>query len=507
MMNLLSTFLSTARLTPEKTLLRHDASSISYGEMALRVSQTAGVLHAQGVKRGDRVAAMCFNTPAFVDFLLGAWSIGAAVVPVNHKLQAPELQYILAHSGSAVLLFDASLAAVVARVEGAVLTMSTQGQVPGVLNFDSMRDAATPRPGIEPQEDQLAEILYTSGTTGKPKGCMLNHRSVTMAAISAALAVSVNRNDRVLVAMPIWHSSPLNNWFGGSLYVGATVVLLREYHPQRFLQVVQDERVTVYFGAPVSYFAPMQAVPDFGDYDLTSVRAWIYGGGPIGADMARKLAQAYRSDGFYQVYGMTETGPVGTTLLPQEQVAKAGSIGRIGIPGVDLRVVRQDGGDALPGEVGEIWLRAASTMQGYLDDEAATRAVLSPDGWYRSGDIARLDVDGYLFIADRAKDMIVTGGENVYSKEVEDVLGTHPAVADVAVVGQPHPEWGETVVAHVVLKPGQGADPAQLAGFLSDKLARYKIPRVFRLRDALPRTPTGKLQKFLLRGDTAQDLA
>jgi feruloyl-CoA synthase len=198
---------------------------------------------------------------------------------------------------------------------------------------------------------------------------------------------------------------------------------------------------------------------------------------------------------------------VGTTLLPQEQVAKAGSIGRIGIPGVDLRVVRQDGGDALPGEVGEIWLRAASTMQGYLDDEAATRAVLSPDGWYRSGDIARLDVDGYLFIADRAKDMIVTGGENVYSKEVEDVLGTHPAVADVAVVGQPHPEWGETVVAHVVLKPGQGADPAQLAGFLSDKLARYKIPRVFRLRDALPRTPTGKLQKFLLRGDTAQDLA
>ena len=312
-----------------------------------------------------------------------------------------------------------------------------------------------------------------------PKGCLHSHRGVTLAAMNAALVASIAYGDRLLMAMPIWHSSPLNNWFGGTLYVGGTIVLLREYHPLRFLQTVQDERITVYFGAPVSYFAPVQHVPNFASYDLSSVKAWIYGGGPIGTDMACMLAQAYKSDRFYQVYGMTESGPLGTVLYPHEQVGKAGSIGRLATPGIDVRVVAADGSDARPGDIGEIWLRGDTVMRGYLADDAATSAVFASGGWYRSGDLARVDEDSYLFIADRTKDMIVTGGENVYSKEVEDVLMTHPAVADVAVVGRPHPEWGETVVAHVVLKPQAEADGEALSSFLADKLARYKIPRAF----------------------------
>ncbi len=299
--------------------------------------------------------------------------------------------------------------------------------------------------------------------------------------------------------MPIWHSSPLNNWFLGTLLMGGTAVLMREYAPREFLETLAQERISFTFGAPIAFLAPLSVVPDVASYDLSAMRLWAYGGGPLGADMARKLAQAYRSDRFMQVYGMTESGPLGTVLYPEEAVAKAGSIGRCAVPGVELEVRRQDGGLCGPGQVGEICLRSAAMMQGYLDNPEATAAVLDEQGWYRSGDLARVDEDGYLYIVDRLKDMIVTGGENVYSKEVEDVLCTHPDVQDVAVIGRPHPEWGETVVAVLTLKPGKTPDHDDLRQFMESRLARYKIPRIFEVRDTLPRTATGKLLKHMLR--------
>ncbi|WP_322025212.1 long-chain fatty acid--CoA ligase [Burkholderia sp. BCC1977] len=488
-----------ARATPDKPFLIHDDTTITYADAHERSHRAAAVLSALGVAAGDRVAAMCFNTPAFVDLMFGAWRLGAAFVPINHKLQAPEVDYLLAHSGSKVLLFDAALAPVLARVAHPVRRLVTEGDAAGVPNFDAMRSAMDGLAGIEPADGDVAQILYTSGTTGRPKGCVHSHRAVTLAAMQAALATGIGRNERTLMAMPIWHSSPLNNWFGGTLYAGGTVVLLREYHPLHFLQAIERERVTLYFGAPVSYTLPLDTIERFATFDLSSVRAWLYGGGPIGAAQAERLAHAYRSNAFFQVYGMTETGPAGTTLYPDEQIAKAGSIGRQGGPGVDLRVVRSNGADALPGDIGEIWLKADSMMLGYLDDPAATRAAFAPDGWYRTGDIARIDQDGYLFIVDRLKDMIVTGGENVYSKEVEDVLDAHPGVAEAAVVGVPHPDWGETVVAHVVPRAGTMPDADALRAFCGERLAAYKIPREFVFAEALPRTPTGKLQKFLLR--------
>ncbi|MBS0454893.1 MAG: AMP-binding protein [Proteobacteria bacterium] len=500
-MNLLSALARTARALPNKPFVRHQGQTTTYGQALDRSRRAAALLASQGIGPGDRVALVCLNTPGFIDAMLGAWRLGAAVVPVNHKLAAPEIEYILAHCSAKAVVFDAALAPVLDKVQSQAARFSTAGAVPAVPDFDALlADTTDGIDGIAVDEDAVAEILYTSGTTGKPKGCLHSHRNVTMAAIGAALSSSMTPAERTLMAMPIWHSSPLNNWFGCTLYVGGTVVLLREYHPQHFLQTVQDERVTLYFGAPVSYFAPLQAVPDFARYDLSSVRAWIYGGGPIGADMARKLVEAYKTDRFFQVFGMTETGPTGTTLLPEEQLAKAGSIGRLGLPGVELRVVRKDGEEAGPGDIGEIWLRCESLMLGYLDDEAATRAAVTKDGWYRSGDLVRLDEDGYLFVVDRTKDMIVTGGENVYSKEVEDALSAQPAIADVAVVGRPHPEWGETVVAHVVLrKNAPPTDADALRDYLAPRLAKYKIPREYVFVDALPRTSTGKLQKYMLR--------
>lgn len=508
-MNLIAALERAARATPDKPFLRDDGATLTYRQMQQRSRRAAEVLASLGVAPGERVAAMCLNTPAFFDLLLGAWRIGAVVVPVNHKLQAPEVDHILRHSASRAVLFDAALAPVLANVEHDALRLATEGEAAGAAPFDRLvADAAGIAPAT-PDDAALAEILYTSGTTGRPKGCMHSHRTVALAAATSALALSMTERERTLMAMPVWHASPLNNWFGGTLYVGGTVVLMREYQPLRFLQTVEAEQVTLYFGAPVSYTLPLDTIADFASFDLTSVRAWLYGGGPIGATLARRLMRAYRSEAFYQVYGMTETGPAGTVLHPFEQAMKPGSIGCQGTPGVDVRVVTAAGGLARPGEIGEIRLRADSMMLGYLDDPGATRAAFDDDGWYRSGDVARVDDDGYLFVVDRIKDMIVTGGENVYSKEVEDVLNAHPAVAEAAVVGRAHPEWGETVIAHVVLRvlrdaprrvqdsarirvrraPAAHAD-GQTAEVSAARARRRVTPR--RRRIGLPRPPRAK---------------
>jgi feruloyl-CoA synthase len=375
--------------------------------------------------------------------------------------------------------------------------------VPGVERFDPVRAGLPPFSPVAVRDDDPAEVLYTSGTTGKPKGCVHSHRNVVAAAITAALAVKLDEGDRMLVGMPLWHSSPLNNWFMGSQYVGATTVLLREYHPLHFLEAVQRERCTVYFGAPVSYLLPLQAVPHFDSFDLTSMRAWIYGGGPIGADTARVLVARYRTDRFYQVYGLTEAGPTGTVLLPDEQIAKAGSIGKRGLPGADLAVIKADGTEAKAGDVGEIWLRADSMMTGYLNDREATAAAFTR-GWLRTGDVARVDPDGYLFIVDRLRDMVIVGGENVYSKTVEDAITAHPGVAQAAVVGKPHEDWGETVVAFVVRAKGAPVSADELLEFLGARLAKNELPREVLFVDALPMTPSGKVKKFQLRAQLAR---
>jgi len=497
-MNVVEMVDRNARKFAGKDALRYLGRGLTFAELGESARRAAAVLQSWDVSKGDRVAIMSYNTPSFPIAYYGALVAGAAVVPVNHKLVAPEVDYILAHSGAKVFLFDGALAPLAAKVTSNARQASLDTPAEGRENLDALLDGAPNPSPVKIDDDDMAEILYTSGTTGKPKGCVHSHRNIIMAGITGALAVKYDQDDRVLIAMPIWHSSPLNNWFMAAQYMGATTVLLREYDPLQFLQTIQEERCTVYFGAPISFLAPLQMVPSFGEFDLSSMRAWIYGGGPIDAETARVLMHKYQSDRFYQVYGMTEAGPTGTTLFPSEQVSKAGSIGRTGLPGADLKVMKSPTEEALAGEVGEIWLTADSMMVGYYDDPQATEQAFV-DGWYRTGDAARVDEDGYLFIVDRIKDMIVSGGENVYSKEVEDAIASHPEVAEVAVVGKPHPVWGETVAALVVPKKNGGLTVDDLKSFLAERLAKYKIPRVFRFVDVLPYTATGKVMKYQLR--------
>ncbi|MEV5612416.1 AMP-binding protein [Streptomyces sp. NPDC052225] len=478
----------------------------TYTEFAVAARRAATVLRDAGLHPGDRLAVMTYNTPAFLLAAFGAWYAGATLVPVNHKLATAEVAYQLRHCGSRLALVDAEIGERATAADADVRWLishpdAATGTRPAD-SFESLVAAAEPYDAESGADTDIAQILYTSGTSGRPKGCVHTHRGIALTATYTGVSVPLRRDERFLICMPIWHASPLNNWTLGTLLLGGTVVLQREYAPREMLETVRRERITGVFGAPIALIAPVQAVPDFADFDLSSVRAWIYGAGPLDADTARRLMKAYGSEDFHQVYGMSEMGPVGATLSPAEQVEKAGAIGRGGMPGVDLKVVRADGGYAAPGESGEIWLRSDTRMVGYLGDEAATAEAFAGD-WYRSGDLGRVDEEGFVTLVDRMKDVIITGGENVASQEVEGALRGHPDILDVAVVGRPHPEWGETVVAVVVPKEGAGLDLAGVRDWLETRIARYKIPRELVLRGALPRTPSGKITKHVLRDELA----
>ncbi|MGB4137462.1 MAG: AMP-binding protein [Microbacterium sp.] len=497
-MNLTWMLERSARTFPAKPAIVSDLGTLDYAQLLAASRRAAAVFRDAGVQPGDRVGVMAFNTPAFAVAAFGLWRAGAALVPVNHKLTAREVSYIAAHAGLRVVVADVDLADRVR--EGApdarVLTTADDGSG----EFDALVAGAEDWDGVEVSGDAVAEVLYTSGTTSSPKGCLHTHAGLAAVPAYTTAAVGLQRDDRFLIAMPIWHASPLNNWFLSMMYLGGTVVLLKEYHPVHFLQAVQRYRATAFFGAPIAFLAPLKVLPTVGmalsDFDLSSMRLWAYGGAPMGADTVRMLQQAYGTDAFYQVYGMSEMGPVGTALYPAEQIEKAGSIGAGGMPGVDIRVIDAEGADATAGEVGELWMRSATRMAGYLNDDAATDAAFVGD-WYRTGDLARIDADGYLFIVDRLKDVVITGGENVYSPEVEEALRQHPAVADAAVIGRRHEEWGETVVA--VVEASGDVQLDEVRAFLAGHLAKYKIPRELIVRETLPRTPSGKVMKHVLR--------
>ncbi|MFZ5642035.1 MAG: class I adenylate-forming enzyme family protein [Bacillota bacterium] len=502
-MNLVEMLNINAGKYADRECIRYEGAGLTFAGLKVAADKAAGLLQSWGVSKGDKVAVMSYNTTAFVISFFGALEAGAAVVPINHKLAAPEVDYILEHSGAKVFLFDAALDQIARKVTAKARMAALDSDTEGFDRFESAMENAPAFTPVEIAENDLAEILYTSGTTGKPKGCLHTHGNVIFAGISGAMCMKIDDHDRLLMAMPIWHSSPLNNWFIGSQYMGAATVLIREYHPLKFLQAVQDERCTLYFGAPISYIMPAQMIPNFSDYDLSSMRCWIYGGGPISGDVAIMLMEKYRSKNFYQVYGMTEAGPSGTVLYPQDQVSKAGSIGRVAIPGADVIVMKNENEKATPGEVGEIWIKSPCMMKGYYNNPGGTAEAFA-GGWYKTGDVARLDEDGYLYIVDRTKDMIVTGGENVYSKEVEDAIAGYPGVVEVAVIGKPHPEWGETVTALIVTKPDTTINEEELKFYLTEKLAKYKIPRAFSFVGELPHTPTGKVKKYELRRQLSQ---
>ncbi|MCZ4081905.1 acyl-CoA synthetase [Streptomyces antarcticus] len=489
-----------ARRSPDRIALVHQDRTRTYRELHQRVLSLANALRALGVLRGDRIAYLGPNHPAFLETLFAAGVLGAVFVPLNTRLAAPELAYNLADSGSTILVHapEQTEAARAAADESGVVRHRITLAAPGHagLVYDDLLAANGPEPlneAVAPGDPCM--IMYTSGTTGRPKGAVLTHGNIIWNSVNVIVDTDLAGDEVTLVVAPLFHTASLNMTCLPTLLKGGQVVLLDAFDAERVLETVERRRVTYLFGVPTMYDA-MAARPRWATADLSSLRTLNCGGAPV---PARTIA-AYLDRGlaFSQGYGMTEASP-GVLFLDREQAAaKPGSAG---VPHffTDTRVVLPDGKDAAPGERGEVLVQGPNVMSGYWNRPEDTEAAFTDGDWLCTGDVARLDADGYAYVVDRVKDMFVSGGENVYPAEVEGVLLTHPAVDECAVVGVPDQVWGEVGRAVVVLRPGSRADEHDLLCHLQGRIAKYKIPKSVVLTDVLPRTASGKILKPAVR--------
>lgn len=501
-MKLTTMLRTTAERKPSTEALVSGDQRWTYSELLEDSCKAATVLADHGVTERDSVAAMTFNEAEFILLAFGTWMLGATFVPVNHKLAPAEVNYTINHSGAKWGIASPELVET-ARAGAPEITWLDTDHESGE-GFRQLIAAAEPWEEAGVDDETVALILYTSGTTSSPKGCVHTHQSLYRLFTLLALNLGMTSRDRTLISMPIWHSAPLNVCMMPTLLMGGTVVLDREFHPIDSLTKIEQEQITMFFGPTVAYLAPLHACQkvgiEFSDFDFSSMRSWLFGGSPIDAAGTRRIVENYRPGEHFQVYGMSETGPSGSLLGPEEQLEKPGSIGRCGMIGVEMKVVRADGGTAANGETGEIWFRSETMMRGYLNNPEETTAALE-GGWYRTGDVARVDEDGYYFVVDRLKDTIIVGGENVHSLEVEEAVSQYPGVVDVAVVAHDDPHWGQQVVAVVTTTDGSAVGLEDLQEHLRPRLARYKFPRRVVMKDALPRNPSGKLLKHKLRDE------
>lgn len=484
-----------ARKYPNEIAVRwpEGGTALTWTELNCGANALARHLRASGVKPGSRAAIFISNRPEFITAYFGSLKAGLMVIPLNVKFTPSEISYILSDSEAATVIYEESLRAVVEDAAKGADTIKVALSARDLPALNEKYDNEDLNLNVSPEDP--AEILYTSGTTGKPKGVLLTHNAITMVGSMMAYEADIRRGDRCLHLMPLTHSAPLNLLLVGGTWAGASHVL-GTFTPQALLELTQQEKTTHFFGAPVVYSLTGR-MPNFSSYDLTSTKRWIYGGAPMpraGLDSMMRLFPG----GFMGVYGLTEAGPNGTALHPLEHPRYAGSIGCRGTVISEVRVVGSEGRDVEPGEIGEIIIKSPSNMIGYYKrpDETAETLV---NGWIYTGDLAERDSEGYIWVKDRKKDMIINGGVNVYPKEVEDVLSLCPGVADAAVAGIPHPDWGETVLALVVPTPGHNPDPEEIRDFCRQRLADYKVPRIVTLTDVIPRNITGKIQKHVIR--------
>lgn len=489
--------LQRALRTPERKALVFEGQTWTYAELMRDIDLQAGRLAALGVGKGDRVAFLGLNQPNFLITMFAAARLGAIFTPLNFRLSAAELAFIINDATAAVVIADAAHRSIVDSVRGELASVRhflTDGGGDGWLALEQPAEplaAATPVTGDDP-----AVIMYTSGTTGRPKGAILTHGNLWWNNINAIYNLDVLQDDITLVAAPLFHIGGLNVTTLITLQKGGTVVLFRTFDPAEALRAMSEFRITTMFGVP-AMFQFMAQHPDFGAADLSSVRMLVCGGAPCPLPLLETYAR--RGVSVQQGYGLTETAPMVTFLAPEFANTRLGSSGRTPMF-TEVRLVDGEGRVlAEPGARGEVQVRGPNVTPGYWNLPEASAAAFDAGGWFRTGDVAWSDEEGFLYICDRVKDMIISGGENVYPAEVESVLFRHPSITDVAVIGLPDPKWGETVAAIVVLAPGASLDLEELREFAGNELARYKLPRHLEVTEALPRNATGKILKVELR--------
>jgi fatty-acyl-CoA synthase len=490
------------RISPGKDALWFEGTTTSHAGFAERVRRTAGALAGLGVRSGDRVAWTGTNHPSALETLYACGQLGAIWVPVNARLTAPEAQYVLEHSGSTVVVHGRDHGEVADalrdRVPGVRAWVAAEPPVAGgadSLPYEELLAAAAPEPRDEPValEDPCL-VMYTSGTTGRPKGAVLTHGNMTWNATNQLLGMDFTADERTLALAPLFHIGGLNGTVNPTLLRGGCAVIVRRFDPAETLRVIEEQRVTSFFAVPTMLDA-MSREPGFATRDLSALRTI----GAAGAAVPIPTLRTWLDRGvtMQQCYGMTEASPGCTVLDPADAERKVGSAGKP-LFFTDLRVVRPDGTDADADEIGEVAVSGPNVMAGYWNDPEQTAAVLR-DGWYHTGDAGSIDAEGYLTIRDRYKDMIISGGENVYPAEIESALLELPQVVETAVIGVPDERWGEVGLAIVVPAPGAPEDPEAIRAALRERLAGFKVPRHVEFVDELPKTATGKIRKPDLR--------
>ncbi|MCW2511303.1 MAG: AMP-dependent synthetase and ligase [Mycobacterium sp.] len=492
-------------MQPDATALRFLGQTTTWRELDRRVTALAGALSRRGVAFGDRVLILMLNRTEFIESVLAANLLGAIAVPVNFRMTPPEIAFLVSDCEARVVVTEPVLAGVATAVRDldptlADVIVAGGATEDGLLGYDDLLAEDGPAPdAVDIPNDSPALIMYTSGTTGRPKGAVLTHVNLSGQAMTHLFTSGADLNHDVgFIGVPLFHIAGIGNTITGLLLGRPTVLYpLGAFDPGVLLDVLESEQVTGIFLVPAQWqvvCAAQRANPR-----QLRLRVLSWGAAPASDTLLRDMAETFPGTQILAAFGQTEMSPVTCMLLGDDAIRKLGSVGKV-IPTVAARVVDEDMNDVPVGQVGEIVYRAPTLMAGYWNNPKATAEAFA-GGWFHSGDLVRQDDEGYVWVVDRKKDMIISGGENIYCAEVENVLAAHPSIGEAAVIGRPHPKWGEVPVAIVALGAAAqaGLTLADLDEFLTERLARYKHPKALEVVDALPRNPAGKVLKTELR--------
>ncbi|MCH6266166.1 class I adenylate-forming enzyme family protein [Neobacillus citreus] len=484
------------KLQPDKVITAYQGREMTYGQLYQQAKNLAGYFQEKGYQKDDIIAVYLPNSDYFVICYYACQLGGFSVMPVNTKLTAPEVEYIFSHSEAKAIIYDVRYEAQLNQISLEQfkdrLAVGGEDSLLAVLADDKI-----PFQPVKVDEDDTAVVFYTSGTTGKPKGVMLSAGNVRATAQIWSDVMEITAADRMHIVTPLFHCAASHCFTVPTIYKGGTVVIEEAFSPEQTLRTMEKEKVTIFFGVPAIYSILLNT-PKMAETDLSRLRLFTYGAAPMPYELVRTVKERYPDVKVQNLYGQTENSPGATTLKDHYALDKVGSVGEP-LPGLEVQVVDEFGEPVPTGEVGEIVVKGPLVMKGYLKNEEATRQALK-NGWLYSGDLGRFDQDGLLYIVDRKKDMINRGGENVYPVEVEEVLYQIPEILEAAVVGVPHPIYGEVPKAFVVPKEGRTLTEDDVLTYCKTKLAKYKLPVELDFLDTLPRNASGKVLKHVLRG-------
>jgi len=489
----------------DKTAIIFREETLSFYDLEREARRFANLMASYGVKKGDRVAVYAYNSHYYPISMIGLAKIGAIQVPINYMLNAEEIAYIVNHSGSRIFIVEDALYPIIARAQTAFSTVERWGLIPlgdsmvpeGFFDLISeMKAMPHDEPQVEVSAEDIVQIPYTSGTESKPKGAMLSHRALMSQYHSCIFDGQYDTYDVSLHALPLFHCAQLHCFLMPYLYVGATNVIMHKADALDMIKCIEKYQITHMFAPPTVWIGILNH-PEFKNYTHRSLKKAAYGASIMPVEIIKQLSVTFRGLQLWNYYGQTEMGPVATILKPEDQLLKPGSAGKP-VLNVETRLMDDDGSFVPAGEVGEIVHRSGHVMSGYLNDTEKTDAAFAFE-WFHSGDLGRFDDDGYLYVVDRKKDMIKTGGENVASREVEEVLYQYPGIEEVSVIGLPDPKWIEIVTAVIVPKKGVSLSEKELIAHCKEHLAGFKCPKRIVIKDKLPKNPSGKILKRELK--------